>query len=192
MVAKAAKLIDRVPTDDEDKFREKMRTCGNAIGTAQSHIREALARTKKADPGIDDEQAATEAVAGEDPGQTLRASFSAGTRMDDLCYYYTCLYVGLTLFHSAAIRNDTESGKLEQEKLKQVLQAMRDTPQPPRILPDSVRAMCTFLDVPDLEASYPSEPGPVQKASLVTKETQGDAEKSAVTVQPPKTKRRRR
>ncbi len=114
MVAKAAKLIDRVPTDDEDKFREKMRTCGNAIGTAQSHIRYALACVKKADPGIDDEQAATEAVAGEDPGQTLRASFSAGTRMDDLCYYYTCLYVGLTLFHSAAISNDRHGCKLEQ------------------------------------------------------------------------------
>ena len=130
---------------------------------------------KQADPGIGDAQAATEVVAGEDPGQTLRASLTAGTRMDDLCYYYMCLYVGLTLFHGAAIRNDSDSGKLEQEKLKQVLQAMRDTPQPPRILPDSVRAMCTFLDVPDLEAAYPSEPGPVQTAALVTKATHGEA-----------------
>ena len=62
-VAKAAKLIDPVPTDDEGKFRAKMRKEGNAIGTAQSQIREALARMKKADPGIDDEQAAAEAVA---------------------------------------------------------------------------------------------------------------------------------
>ena len=91
MVAKAAKLIDRVPTDDEDKFRAKMRKEGNAIGTAPSQIREALARVKKADPGIDDEQAAAEAAAGDGPGQTLRASFTAGTRMDNLCYYYMCL-----------------------------------------------------------------------------------------------------
>ena len=182
-------MLDRVPTDDEDKFREKTRKDGNDIGTAQSQIREALARMNTADPGIDDAQAAAE---GEDPGQTLRASFTAGARMDDLCYYCMCLYVGLTLFHCAAIRNDSESGKLEQEKLKQVLQAICDTPQPPRILPDSVRAMCTFLDVSDLEAAYPSEPGPVQNAALVAKETHGDAATTAVTVQPPKTKRRRR
>ena len=55
-----------------------------------------------------------------------------------------------------------------------------------------MRAVCAFLDVPDLEAAYPSEPDPVQNAALVTKETHGDAAKQAVTVQPPKTKRRRR
>ena len=60
---------------------------------------------------------------------------------------------------------------------------MRDTPQPPRSLPDSVRAMCTFLDVPDLEEAYPSEPGPVQKAAPVTKETHGGGDGAAAQAQ---------
>ena len=60
-----------------------------------------------------------------------------------------------------------KAASLSRKKLKEVLQAMRGTPQPPQILPDSVRAVCAFLDVPGLEAAYPSEPDPVQNAAPV-------------------------
>ena len=149
LVAKAAKLLDRVPQADESKFREKMRKDGTAIATTQAQIAELLARMKKADPRIGEGQPAVVAEAGDEAAwQALQVSFREGKRMDDFCYFYTCLYVGLTLFHGATIRNDSDQGKAEKEKLKGVLGTMLKVKQMPCVLPASVRAMCAFLDVP--------------------------------------------
>ena len=99
---------------------------------------------KTSDPSIDEEHPADQGHGREDLKQ-VRESFKAGTRLDDFCYYYTCLYVGLTLFHGATIRNDSDKGKAEKEKLGEVLVTMSKVKQPPCVLPDSVSKMCQFL-----------------------------------------------
>ena len=187
LVAKAAKLVDRVPPGDEGKFREKMRKESAAIAAAQCQIAELLARMKRSDPNVDEEHPASVAEADKGLGKALRASFAAGTRMDAICYYYTCLYVGLTLFHGPTIRHDSDQGKAEQEKLKGVLQAMHGVKHKPCILPDSVSAMCAFINMPGLAAGTPSEPDTQAHVS-----NNGDgAPSTAVTVQPPPKRRRR-
>ena len=155
LVAMAQKLLDRVPEGDEGKFREKMRKDGSAIAKIQSEITEVLARMKTSDPSIDEEHPADQGHGREDLKQ-VRESFKAGTRLDDFCYYYTCLYVGLTLFNGPTIRNDSEQGRVEQDKLKGVLQSMQNAKQKPTTLPDSVSNMCSFIDVPSLVAASPS------------------------------------
>ena len=67
LVAKASKLLDRVPRDGEGKFREKMRKDGSAIASAQAEIAEMLAHMKKAEPHIDEEDPASMDEAN-DPG----------------------------------------------------------------------------------------------------------------------------
>ena len=183
LVAKGAKLLAKVPCDDEGKFREKMRREGNAIAATQGQISQVLARIKSSDPRIDEgipaggadvhEGEAKAAVADAHEGEgTAKESFAAGKRMDDSCYYYTCLYVALTLFNSAGIRHESE-GEAEQEKLKNVLETMTKVKGCPSILPDSVREMCSFVNLPcDLPASSPSKGG-------------------AETMQPPPAKKRR-
>ena len=110
---------------------------------------------KTSDPSIDEEHPADQGHGREDLKQ-LRESFKAGTRLDDFCYYYTCLYVGLTLFNGPTIRNDSEQGRVEQDKLKGVLQSMQKVKHKPTILPDSVSNMCSFINVPSLVAASPS------------------------------------
>ena len=186
MVAKAGKLLERVPHGDEGKLREKMRKDGNAIASTQSQITEVLARMKTADPRIEEEHPASVAEADEGAGTALRSSFEAGKRMDDFCYYYTCLYVALTLFHGATIRNESDQGKAEQEKLKEVLVALNKVKQHPNILADSVRSMCSFLGVPcdvpctssDKAEGGAAEGGAANAAATVQeKEKENDKEK---------------
>ena len=66
LVAKAQKLLDRVPEGDEGKFREKMRKDGSAIAKIQSEITEVLARMKTSDPSIDEEHPADQGHGRED------------------------------------------------------------------------------------------------------------------------------
>ena len=191
LVAKGAKLLAKVPCDDEGKLREKMRREGNAIAATQGQISQVLARIKSSDPRIGEgipaggadvhEGEAKAAVADAHEGEgtakeSFRQSFAAGQRMDDSCYYHTCLYVALTLFNSAGIRHESE-GKAEQEKLKDVLETMTKVKGCPSILPDSVREMCSFVNLPcDLPASSSSK---------------GGTASAAETMQPPPAKKRR-
>ena len=84
-MTKAAKLLDRVPQDDEIKSREKMRKHGQAIATMQGQIVEQIARMKKSDPSIDNTDL-VQAEADEGVGKALRASCNAGAQMEDCCY----------------------------------------------------------------------------------------------------------
>ena len=52
LVAKAGKLLERVPHGDECKFREKMRKDGTAIASTQNLIGDLLVRMKRADPAL--------------------------------------------------------------------------------------------------------------------------------------------
>ena len=121
----------------------------------QSEITEVLARMKTSDPSIDEEHPADQGHGREDLKQ-VRESFKAGTRLDDFCYYYTCLYVGLTLFNGPTIRNGSDQGRAEQGKLKEVLESMHTVKHKPTILPDIVSNMCSFINVPSLVAASPS------------------------------------
>ena len=107
--------------------------------------------------------------------------------MEDFCYYYTCLYVGLTLSHGPTIRNASDQGKAEQEKLKGVLQSMHGVTHKPCICPDSVSKLCAFIDMPGLAAGTPSEP---DGQAPVSKSADG-APSTTETVQPPPKRRRR-
>ena len=49
-----------------------------------------------------------------------------------------------------------DQGRVEQDKLKGVLQSKQNAKQKPTRLPDSVSNMCSFIDVPSLVAASPS------------------------------------
>ena len=66
LVAKAQKLLDRVPEGDEGKFRDKMRKDGGAIAKTQGEISEVLARMRTSDPSIDEEHPADQGHGWED------------------------------------------------------------------------------------------------------------------------------
>ena len=95
---------------------------------------------KTSDPSIDEEHPASVAEAGEGLKQ-VRGSYKAVQRIDDFGYYHTCLYVGLTLFDGAAIRNGSVQGRADKDKLTAVLQSMQGLKHKPTRLADSVSNM---------------------------------------------------
>ena len=111
-------LLANLPKTDESKFRTAMKARGKAIATEQQKLAELLGRMSALDPALKD-------AAPQGAGLGSRDAYTAGQRIHDGCFYYTCCYVALTIFRNPVTTRQGEEGEKQREKLSGVLGSMR-------------------------------------------------------------------
>jgi len=125
--ASRAKL-DAMKVGSEADFREEMKAKGGTLSKEQAALGEALTKLK-AGTSVD-----LSACLSEEAAAFLATAENqrvAGVEVHTRIFRFTCLYVALTLFRSAATGKPGEAGQKQQEKLCLVLKDICDMESPP-------------------------------------------------------------
>ncbi len=150
LTSSAENLLSSVRTEKESSFRDTFKKVSTKAGHMQVDINKCLERMRVHDPnlGVRPQQVATGMKAF--TSAWCVTAYDEAKVMEAKCYFYTCMYVALTLFRSPTVLQDNKKGRAEKESLKEVVVSLRSAQNHCDAFKPQVRDMCAMLEIEDV------------------------------------------